>query len=87
MVVVGIDVVIALIMGYVEEVVGIVRAVEVVGFLVIVLFMVEIDGWFLLGMLFVAAIEVIDVVIFGYFMYYMINCVYFVYFDHVFDSI
>lgn len=74
-----------IIMMYVEEVIGLVKVVCDVNMLVVILFIVEMDGNLLFGQFFVDVIVQVDGEMVCVLVYYMVNCVYFMYFVYIFD--
>ena len=82
---VGVDVVDALTLGYVDEAVGIARAAEAAGLPVVISFTVETDGRLPSQMSLAEAIEQTDAATNGYVTHFMVNCAHPSHFDHVLD--
>jgi homocysteine S-methyltransferase len=77
------DMVTAITMNYVEEAVGIAKAVQKVGMPVVISFKVETDGNLPTGQTLRSAIEQVDRATAGYPVYYMINCAHPTHFEHI----
>lgn len=77
------DLVTAITMNYIEEAIGIVRAVQGVDLPAVISFTVETDGNLPTGQTLRSAISEVDVVTSGYPSYHMINCAHPTHFEHV----
>lgn len=82
---VGVDVVDALTLGYVDEAVGIARAAAAAGLPVVIAFTVGTDGRLPSQMSLAEAIEQTDAATNGYVTHFMVNCAHPSHFDHALD--